>query len=267
MLHADSTAGAETAARTAAFTLGSSDAHDRSAFVVDDHRQSGVGTLADTHTAAGTQGFNALGIVWLKFDLACVDGDGGSGGSTFGLGDGVRNVFGTLTDTGKVYTGSGGTARVKLRVGFKQPLVGRAGDTKQSPHNFRLSGRLDSSGENDQFNLDFDRHAKKGVFGNDDEVLVREFLNLGDTAADELGAFVLDTVVELFVGFAEGADVHVEDVGFTAGDLFNDLVGVLQRVHAAEPGTVRFADAGVVTGTCTKDETNGHRGFTVGRTD
>src|SRR5690606_18264475 len=140
----------------------------------------------------------------------------------------------------------GGPAWVECRMGFTQPPVHRPADTAKLPACFCVCTWLDSAASDQHVNLETERAVAEAVLCIDDEVLRnRVFEDVCDPSAHELRSFVLDAVIELLVHLPKGPDVHVEEIWLRTGDLLDDLVGVLERVHATEPGAVWLADPGV----------------------
>ena len=141
----------------------------------------------------------------------------------------VRDILGSLADTGKEDTGSGGTARVQLRVCLKEPAILGTGHTEEFTGPVGILLGLDCCCEHDKVNFHVYRAVEERVIGHDMQVLGLGILeDVSHAAADELGAFILDTVVELLIHLPKGTDIHVEDVGNASWDLLDDLVAMFQ---------------------------------------
>jgi len=138
---------------------------------------------------------------------------------------------------------------------FKHPAILGCRYSELLPKDICSFLWLDSCCKDDHVDFDINRATEKGVFSIDVQILcLRIFKHIGNTSTDELGTFVLDTVVELFVCLSERSDVHVEEVDPAPWDLLVHLVSVLEGIHTTEPGTICLGNAaGIVTGSCTQN--------------
>lgn len=99
-----------------------------------------------------------------------------------------------------------------------------------------------------------------------DQVPAGLLLDAGDPAFDESRAHGLGLFVELLVALGVSPDVHAVDGHVSQGQGTHDELVVLERIHAAEPGT-EGVPHGLVARTGAEDEGYPLRDLAVARTE
>ena len=131
--------------------------------------------------------------------------------------------------------------RVELGVALDDPALGAAGDAEPAGDLVGVGLRLQADRQDDHVDRDPALPAGQGVLDLDDEPAVlgrllgqaQDVGHLGDPAADEDRALVLDALVELVERLAGRPDVDVELVDARVGVLAHE-VGELHALHAAD---------------------------------
>ncbi len=203
MVHPDCPARAEATAGSATFAFCFGNLHNLPAIFLH-KRKCAVGTEADAHTAACTSFFNAHGKVRFKFDFTLMDGDTCRRRCAFGRCNSIRNILGSLTDACKENTCSCRSAWIEFRVGFKEPAIHGTGYTEELAGPVGICFWLYRSCEYHKVDFHGYRAVQQGIIGIDIQVLCFRILeDVCNPSADELGALVLDTVIELFIHLTE----------------------------------------------------------------
>ena len=149
------------------------------------------------------------------------------------LGDGVGNIFGPLATPCKedpvhprynwVETWSLCIKSVRRFLQFEdvfQKIILLSGDEPR--------------GQDDQIRFQFKRLSQKGILSPDHQFPVSS-IDLGWISPSVDDSLFLDPLVEFFKSFSKGSHIHIEYGYIGIRNLIPEEMGLLSRIHAADP--------------------------------
>ena len=142
-----------------------------------------------------------------------------------------------LGTTGEEDSGCACLDRLQLRVRFSEETVRRPAQAEERGHPIGVGLWLDGRGQDHHVHVRSYKATQISILGPHSQFVVGQNLHLGPSATHESDPFLLDPLVELLVGLAESPHVH-EKIVHLGPSLVPNLMGLLERIHAAEPGAV-----------------------------
>ncbi|VTR65054.1 hypothetical protein DESC_290124 [Desulfosarcina cetonica] len=183
------------------------------------------------------------------------------GGGAARFGDGVHDILGTGTGTGRenaFHIGQGGGDFGPDGINEVIGPYGHRTDAGGIPR------RKHAHGKHGQVVLGRRDAPAELILVMQDHIAVVAGFDIGNFGLDEIDPHGLGVLVELLIAFAEGPDIHIIDGDVRQGQGAGEQHGLFDGVHAAHPRAVGNAHA-LVAGTGTLNVSDVVRFHSVGR--